>query len=349
LLIMLYHFGNEGPRKLYRFSEIFERGYLATDFFLMLSGYVLGRAYGPALIKSHMSWGRFLLRRVCRVWPGSVIAMALFAAYVLVSTPWLGIAPNPTRFAWPAFWRQMFLVHAWAPLPIALPPADGWNLPSWSLSALLVCYALFPFLWRALQKVRPAWLLPLLGLAVLGAANVATNAVFDHDIYDLFYQFGVFRAVPLFLLGAGLARAAALGWPPEWAARILMWGGLVAVAALQVVGRYDFVSMIAIACVVLGAGRLPVRKPSATIETLAKLSFALFITHTLVSLIYWDQVHGLIFRRPIGLQYQWAMWAAGFPLAIAVAWAFDRWVDMPIQRWLKPWLHERRVQTAPPG
>ena len=50
LLIMLYHFGSESPIKLYRLNEVFARGYLATDFFLMLSGYVLGRAYGPSLL-----------------------------------------------------------------------------------------------------------------------------------------------------------------------------------------------------------------------------------------------------------------------------------------------------------
>jgi peptidoglycan/LPS O-acetylase OafA/YrhL len=36
------------------------------------------------------------------------------------------------------------------------------------------------------------------------------------------------------------------------------------------------------------------------------------------------------------------MWLAGFPLAIAAAWAFDRWVDQPIQNRLAPLLRTSR-------
>ncbi len=338
LLIMVYHFGNESPRKLYRFSEVFERGYLATDFFLMLSGYVLGRAYGPALVNARVSWGRFWIKRASRVWPAHLIVLAAFGVYVLVGQMVFGFPPNPQRFGWQSYLQQIFLIHAWSPLP----PADGWNLPSWSLSALLVCYATFPWLWRALARVRPAVALVLIGLAALLAGNSASQAVLDRDLYDLPFQIGLFRAIPLFLLGACLAQAVSLHWPSKAAARAMLWGGLVAFVALQTLGRYDFLSMVAIAAVILGAGRLPVTKPNAMLETAAKLSFALFITHTFVGLAYYDQAHGLIYRVKIPLLWQWLMWVAGFPIAIAAAWAFDRWVDMPIQRRIAPLIGGKR-------
>jgi peptidoglycan/LPS O-acetylase OafA/YrhL len=50
----------------------------------------------------------------------------------------------------------------------------------------------------------------------------------------------------------------------------------------------------------------------------------------------------LIFKVKIPLLYQWGMWLAGFPLAIAAAWAFDRWVDQPIQNRLAPLLRTSR-------
>jgi hypothetical protein len=50
LLIVVYHFGAEGPMRIERFGQVFSRGFLATDFFLMLSGYVLGRAYGASTL-----------------------------------------------------------------------------------------------------------------------------------------------------------------------------------------------------------------------------------------------------------------------------------------------------------
>jgi peptidoglycan/LPS O-acetylase OafA/YrhL len=339
LLIMLYHFGNESPIKLYRLNEVIARGYLATDFFLLLSGYVLGRAYGPAILNAKVSWGRFWLRRALRVWPAHLIVLLAFGLYVVVGVYVFGAPPNPVRFGLGSFVQQAFLIHAWSPLA----PADGWNLPSWSLSALLVCYALFPWMWRALARMRPAILLPLIGLAAVIAADSATRAFIDRSLYDLPFQRGVWRAAPLFLLGACLARAAVLQWPSLLMARLLMWGGLIAFFGLQVFGRFDFLSILAIAAVVLGAGRMPVSKPSALLETAAKLSFALFITHTLVGVIYYDQLHGLIFHVKIPLLYQWLMWAAGFPIACLAAWAFDRWVDMPIQRRIGPHLKNRTV------
>ncbi len=333
LLIMLYHFGSESPIKLYRLNEVFARGYLATDFFLILSGYVLGRAYGPALLAGRVSAGRFWLRRASRIWPAHLIVLAAFGLYIVAGLQ-LGAPANPGRFAAHSFVKQAALVHAWAPMD----PAEGWNLPTWSLSALLVCYAAFPWLWRAMVRVRPAGLVPLLGLGVVALSDLAARRLFDRPLYDLPFQLGLFRAAPLFVLGACLAQAASLLWPSPAAARLMLWGGLVAFVLSQTFGRWDFASMAAISAVILGAGRLPVRRPSLLIERAAKMSFALFITHTLVGVIYWDQIHRLIFEVKIPLLYQWGMWLAGFPLAITVAWAFDRWIDQPIQQRLAPLL-----------
>ena len=337
VLIMIYHFGNESPRKLYRLSEIFERGYLATDFFLMLSGYVLGRAYGPAIVTGHVRWGRFWLRRAARVWPAHLIVMAAFGIYVLGGQTLFGFPPNPQRFGLGSYIQQIFLIHAWSPLP----PADGWNLPSWSLSVLLVCYLAFPWLWKALARVRPVVVLVLIGLSALVAGDSAARALLSHPLYDLPFQQGIYRAIPLFVFGACLAQAVSLNWPSERTAMALIWIGLIAVSVLQSFGRFDFLSMVAVGALILGAGRLPVRNPSAALEAAAKLSFALFITHTFIGLVYYDQLHGMIHRVKIPLPYQWLMWAAGFPLAIVAAWAFDRWIDGPIQRRIAPWLKAR--------
>ena len=46
LFILLFHYGSNAPRDLETIVPVFRQGWLATDFFLMLSGYVLSRAYG---------------------------------------------------------------------------------------------------------------------------------------------------------------------------------------------------------------------------------------------------------------------------------------------------------------
>ena len=415
LLIVVYHYGAESPMRIERFAQVFSRGFLATDFFLILSGYVLGRAYGASTLSGRLSTPQFWVRRAARVWPGHLAVLAMLVVLVLVLNAIGTDAHKPSRFAWdqlapqallvhawgfpsdgwnlpswslsalivcyalfPSFWRavskirhawllpllglvlnaigtdahkpsrfawdqlapQALLVHAWG------FPSDGWNLPSWSLSALIVCYALFPSFWRAVSKIRHAWLLPLLGLAILAAFEVLAEAVFDQGLADLRFQFGVVRALPLFILGVCLARTVDMRWPSEKAAHALLWGGVALLVITQPLDRYalpdpllfDAPSLLAIAMIVLGAGRLPVKRPRQWIEEGAKLSFALFITHIFVGVIYWSAVHKLIDTVPIGIGWQWLMWLAGFPLAYGAAWLFHRYVDQPLQDRIQPLL-----------
>jgi peptidoglycan/LPS O-acetylase OafA/YrhL len=330
--------------RIERFGQVFSRGFLATDFFLMLSGYVLGRAYGASTLTGRISHGRFWVRRVGRVWPGHLIVLAMMAALVLVLNALGTDAHKPSRFAWDQLPVQALLVHAWG------FNSDGWNLPSWSLSALVVCYALFPWLWRAADKVRHPWILPLAGALAFAACEVVARLVFDHALSDLQFRFGVVRALPLFILGVCLARAVEMNWPSERAAKVLLIGGFVLLVAMQPLDRYalpdelifDIPCLAAIAAIVLGAGRLPVRRPKAWIEEGAKLSFALFITHIFVGVIYWSAVHKLIETVPIGIGWQWLMWLASFPIAMGAAWLFHSYVDQPLQDRLSPWLRGRR-------
>ena len=140
--IVLYHVGIEAPVRLGEVSPIFTRGWLATDFFLMLSGFILGRAYGASLDSGRVTAVEFFKRRFLRVWPGQVIVLFGFVA-LLAGTMALGIAPrHPENFTAVEFFQQLFLVHAWG-----FSPSLGWNQPSWSLSVLVICYALFAPFW----------------------------------------------------------------------------------------------------------------------------------------------------------------------------------------------------------
>lgn len=68
------HFGGGPP-------TIFTKGYLAVDFFLMLSGYVMGRTY-ELRMAAGLGAGRFLWARYRRLWP-------VMAAGTAIGTPLL--------------------------------------------------------------------------------------------------------------------------------------------------------------------------------------------------------------------------------------------------------------------
>ena len=71
--IVVFHAGFEAPTPLRILHGFFDRGYLATDFFLMLSGFVLASAYGPMILAGRLSLGQFLVRRLTRLYPAHLI------------------------------------------------------------------------------------------------------------------------------------------------------------------------------------------------------------------------------------------------------------------------------------
>lgn len=336
LLIVLYHFDSEGPIDLNRLHPVFTRGYLATDFFLMLSGFVLGRAYGAQVLSRNVGSLQFWLRRATRVWPAHLLILAAMASLTLAAAMF-GVSPHhPQYFQWAALPLQALLVHAWG-----VDGGQGWNLPSWSLSALILCYAAFPALWRQVSRL-PAPLLIVVGLTSVMLGDALCRALFGRAIYDLPFQFGVVRALPLFLLGMCLARSVEEGQPPIAATGALLWlsGGVL--VAVQIAGRFDVISITAIAGVILALGRRPVGKPSRIALEGAQLSFALFITHILTGMIWFQFVRAMEAHFHWGFMAQLVLWLMAFPVAVLVALAFHRYVDSPLQEWLKPLLRTAR-------
>lgn len=328
-LIVVYHYCSEGPTPLETVHPIFLRGYLATDFFLILSGYVLGRAYGGQVSAGTISDEVFLFRRVKRIWPGHLMVLAGFVAVILAAQLAHVPAHHAEHFRWSALGAQALLIHAWGPFN-----GGGWNMPSWSLSALVICYAAFPSIWRRLGLARGGGVLFAGALGAILIADLGSRLVLKHGFYDLPFQLGVVRALPLFLFGACAARAAELGWlanaRPGWIAA----GAGLGVVALQFVGRFDFVSIALLGLLIVSAGETRAQRGGKLMSAAAQLSFALYITHILTSLLWFTAERALEARVALPLAVRWALWAASFPVALAVAYVFDQLFDQPVQRLL---------------
>ena len=333
--IVLYHYEAYAPARFEDVHEALTRGYLGTDFFLILSGYVLGRAYGPRL--DRVGPTGFLIRRVARVWPGHLIVLAALAALVLAAGAAGLQLNNPQAFDWSALPFHALLMQAWG---LGVP--YGWNNPTWSLSALIVCYAAFPLLWPLFRRLSgPA----ALGLAV--ALVLAADLAFRPAglvFYDLPAEVGVLRGLPLFALGAALARYGAPEGLTLGGARVLGLGALAAFFGLQLAGEFNFASILLMAVVIVAAG---VRTPPRTSDVVrrgAELSFALYVTHMLAGMIWYRALDMALpeLQGPAA----WALWASGFPVAVFAAWLFHRLIDAPLQDWIKPRLGRSKAPPA---
>lgn len=171
VLVVLFHLletFSQGPS-----TQIINHGYLAVDFFYMLSGYVLCLAYDRRW--SQMGFGAFVKRRLQRLHPmvviGSVFGLLLLVFQPCPMFPLLGSAPG---------WKIAFvfvLGCLMIPAPTSLD-IRGWdemyclNSPQWTLLyeyLANICYALF------LRKAKP-WVLGVLAVvAAVFLGDLALN------------------------------------------------------------------------------------------------------------------------------------------------------------------------------
>jgi peptidoglycan/LPS O-acetylase OafA/YrhL len=325
-LIVLYHFRQAAPIPLTAFHPVFDRGYLLTDFFIVDSGYVLARVYADRLAHGRIALSVFYRQRFLRVIPAHmVVSLALagliFAASLLGQTP-----SNPEWFDWSRLPAQFFLVQAYG-----VPGGEGWNAPTWTLSALLGCYLTLPLLARAARDLSP-WVILALGVSGLLLANLATQAALGLPVYEMPLRFGFLRAFPLFGLGVAVALFARQVYCPPRAAVWLAGLAVAGMVALQATGRHSLPTLGLLTVVIFAAGALPVRRPSRLVEHLALMAFAIFLTNEVVRIVWFgalDAAGWMAWSAPT----RWAAWGTGLAAALGCAALFRYAIDRPTQTW----------------
>ena len=340
MFVVLFHFGDSAPSPLADLHSVWGRGYLATDFFLMLSGFVLARAYGPGVVSGRLTLSRFWLKRFARSYPTHLITLAILALLVFEASM-IGRAPvNVDRFAWSGMPAQILLLHAFG------LGGGQWNVPAWTLSALLICYAFFPWLWRTMRRLPGPLTALALGLGLMLVGQALSLTLLKHSLFDLPYQWAMFRAAPLFLIGLALARAVETArWSQNTARMISLGGGAILLVNVAIAGP-DLISLPAICVVVLGSGALKTTRPIPGAAWGAKVSFSLFMTHTITGAVWFGAIQPLVERfHPAAatIAWQaWTLWGLGLLAAVVAADLYNRLIDAPLQRAIR-----RRWFNAP--
>jgi peptidoglycan/LPS O-acetylase OafA/YrhL len=332
LFVVVFHFGDTAPISLQSMHGFLGRGYLATDFFLILSGFVLAKAYGAGVASGKVSLGRFWLKRFARCYPTHLITLAILVVMVLTAGA-LGMqATNAGRFDLAGLPAQIFLLHAFG------LGGGHWNIPSWTISTLLICYAFFPMLWRGMLRINSLWISLGLGLAIIVGSNALSLALLGEQQFSLPFQWCMFRAAPLFLVGLTLARAVQTGrWTGGSARLVGFGGGAVLLANAWLVGP-DLINVLAICAVIIGCGASPVTRPIPGAEWGAKVSFCLFMVHTITGAVWFDVIEPLAARLHPAVESvaweAWAMWFGALAFTLIASDLYNRFIDEPIQKWI---------------
>lgn len=359
----LFETYSDGPR-----FQILNHGYLAVDFFFVLSGFVIGYAYDDRW--NRMSIWNFFKRRLVRLHPmiivGSMIGAGLF---FFGDAPMFGLVMQTE-------WPKLLLILLLGCLMIpTLPSMDvrGWaeinslNGASWSLMWEYIANILYALIIRHFSRTV------LLAFVVL-SAFLTVDLALNLDVFGLLkphewakytviggfglspdqLYVGMARLLYPFFAGLLLSR---MNWQLKvkggfWVCSLLItivlvlpWAGTRNAPWLD--GIYNIVAIIIVFpfIVSIGAGSNITDKHSSSVcEFLGRLSYPLYITHYpwIYVQMNWVAHHQ---DAPLGTH----IWVAVsiFIFSISIAYACLKLYDEPVREWLKVhWLNKKTKKTV---
>ena len=361
LMVVAFHLletYSKGPSE-----QIINHGYLAVDFFFVLSGFVIGYAYDDRWGK--MSIGTFFKRRLVRLHPmvvaGTLIGAALFffAGTAFPKT----MEVEGWKFA-------LCLVMGLLMIPCGMGlDIRGWgetnsfNGPNWSLTYEYIANVLYAFIFRYLPKVA---------LAVLCAvcAVFTLDLTLGWDIFGLFpngpqynviggwsltaqqIYVGFARLLYPFLCGLLISRILPLrrsesnpSGSPIHLKGGFWWCALAIVVIFSVPciggrqclwdGLYQAVCILIVfpLLVLAGAGSVTTdAKSTAVCKWMGEISYPLYITHFPLMYI---QMNWVAEHADAPLWQHIAVSTGVFFVAVILAWGLLKIYDTPVREWLK--------------
>lgn len=342
IVVVLFHIFEANSAS--RFVQIINHGYLAVDFFFLLSGFVIGYAYDDRW--GSMSIGSFFKRRLIRLQPmvvmGSIIGAIFFYAQAASIFPRIETTPV----------GKMLVFMLLGALMIPVTPSveiRGWtetyplNGPAWSLFFEYIANILYAI---GVRKF-PKWALSI--LVFLSACLLVHWLVFGPngdaiggwalDATQLHVGFA--RLLYPFFAGLLLFRISKLAQVKH----AFIWCSLLVIVTLALPrfggeqalwknGLYEAFAIIFIfpLIVYLGAsGTLANTFQKRSCKFLGDISYPIYITH--YPLIYWYT--GWVYDNKPAFEDRLMYGAMVFVGAILIAYACLKLYDEPVRKWLQ--------------
>ena len=333
--------------------DFINHGYLAVDFFFMLSGFVIGYAYDDRWGKS-LSMGGFFRRRLIRLHPMVMLGALIGAVSFLLTGMERWDGTHSTLLL-----TFIALVCSWLMIP-ALPgmqrdvrgngemfPLNG---PCWSLFFEYIGNILYALIIRRLSTRALAWLTALLccaltWFAVTNQSGYGSIGVgWTIDTTNLLG--GTLRMLCPLTIGMLMSRV----FKPIKNVRGAFWICAVLLLALFHVpfidggspmslnGIFEAVCIICIFpfIVWLGASGTTTDKTSRRIcRFLGDISFPLYIVHypLMYAFYMW-----LIKTELYTFSETWPIAISTMACSICIAWLSLRFYDEPVRKWLKKYI-----------
>ncbi len=303
--------------------DVFAKGYLAVDFFFLLSGFVIWLTWNDRLRTGGMAGvPRFLQKRLARIWPLHLVTLAGAVALALVLR---ATGRDDPQFVFPELPLHVVLLQNWG-----FTRHLAWNDPAWSISAELAAYLLFPVLVMAVdwRRVPSAALLALAGLLLLALHLAIDSPTLGTDIP----RYGLLRCLIEFTTGS-IVCALWLRWRTARAAIGAAISIATALSIMWIAGLPEtlvvpalFATLLLLLALISGRPRNPFE--TRTIHYLGEISYATYLSH----FILWKafKLAFVAYANAVSP----AKIALYLGLVLLASIALYRLIERPAQRWL---------------
>lgn len=336
-------------------KQFINHGYLAVDFFFMLSGFVISYAYDNRWDK--MTLKDFFVRRLVRLQPmiiiGSLIGAVLFYFQHSPDLGWGGIAETP-------FWKVILvMIIGMTVIPVGKSlDIRGWNEmhplngPSWSLFYEYIANIFYALVLRRLSTIILVVLMVVAGGFTLHLAFTNSNGdmIGGWSIDDATQlKIGFTRLAFPFLAGIVLAKVSKLRFTNH--AFLMTSIVLVALLAFPRLGGktelwqnalYEcFVLMVMFPLIIwLGAGGKVIgEKANRLCKFLGDISYPLYITHYPIVYVF----YAWVVNGKNTVENSWLQGLLTVVVSIAFAYISMKLYDIPVRKWLSDKLIKTKI------
>ncbi len=318
-------------------------GYLAVDFFFMLSGYVMAHAYDDRW--DRMTVLDFAKRRLIRLHPLIILGMAIGALLFFFQE-----SPLFPKIADTSVW-QLLLITLIGFTLIPVPPSmdiRGWNEmhplngPAWSLFLEYIANILHVFILRKLSNKTLFFFVLLAASATFYVAMTGPSGdlIGGWSLEPQQLKIGFTRLLFPYMAGMLLRRAVKV----RSGKRTFALTGLILVLVLSFprIGGYDnlwanglyealVITVVFPMIIYLGAiGEVHGKINQKVCTFLGDISYPLYITHFPFICIYYAWVANneisMSEGAPVGILVMIG--------TIFIAYAALKWYDLPVRKWL---------------
>jgi len=341
IIVVTFHLAE--PLATGHLDILVNHGYLAVDFFFLLSGFVLGYAYDDRWDKINVSG--FFKRRVERLQPMVVLGMTLGAIgfYFTDSTLWPLIHTVP-------LWKMLLVMligYTILPVPLSLD-IRGWaemhplNSVGWSLFFEYIANVLYA-IWIRKFSTTVLGILVFIAAIALGYLAISNGDVSGGWTLNAEQVgIGLTRTMYPFFAGLLLSRVSkptyikdAFLWCSLLIAIVLYMPRIGGAGHLWMNGVYESICIIFIFPLIVYLGSSGInqtKRESRICKFLGDISYPLYMVHYPIVYFYvaWVSNH-----KGVTIIQAWPYALLVFTAAVILAYAALKWYDEPVRKWLR--------------